>query len=139
MRHADRYQDGLTGGRPAGQDGWAAGPQTGGQRLPSAPPAGADGGWRQGLGALWLLLAPTLVGLLGLPAATRLQATGTITYFFATKQDWLLGGALTLLAASGLWSVRKLACAACLASDCCELPATPATSAAGDHGHGDGR
>jgi hypothetical protein len=84
-------------------------------------------------------VVPTLVGLLGLPAATRLQATGTITYFFATRQDWLLGGALALLAASGLWSVRKLARAACLASDCCELPATPATSAAGDHGHGDGR
>ncbi len=68
-------------------------------------------------------VVPTLVGLIGLPAATQLQTTGTITYFFATRQDWLLGGALALLAASGLWSVRKLARAACLAGDGCEVPA----------------
>jgi hypothetical protein len=58
MRHDDRYQDGLAGSRPAGQDGWAAGPQTGGQSPPSAPRPGTDGGERSGLGALWLLLAP---------------------------------------------------------------------------------
>ena len=105
-------------------------------------------------------VVPTLVGLAGLPAAARLRTTGTITYFFATRQDWLLGGALALLAASGLWSVRKLARAACLAVDGCELPAAHAGTAAagrpgspaggesgqqaaaaatGDHGHGDGR
>jgi len=105
-------------------------------------------------------VVPTLVSLIGLPAATQLRATGTITYFFATKQDWLLGGALALLAATGLWSVRKLACASCLAGDGCELPATragtaaaahpgppgdgepgqqAAVSAVGDHGHGGGR
>src|SRR5216684_8277943 len=75
-------------------------------------------------------VVPTLVSLLGLPVATQLQTTGTITYFFAARQDWLLGGALALLAASGLWSVRKLARAACLAGDCCELPATHAGTAA---------
>jgi hypothetical protein len=73
-------------------------------------------------------VVPTLVGLIGLPAATRLQTTGTITYFFAIRQDWLLGGALALLAASGLWSVRKLARAACLAGDGCEMPAAHATA-----------
>src|SRR5882724_10334986 len=61
--------------------------------------------------------------------ATQLQTTGTITYFFATRQDWLLGGALALLAASGLWSVRKLARAACLAHDGCEVPAAHAAAA----------
>ena len=106
-------------------------------------------------------VVPTLVGLIGLPAATRLQATGTITYFFATRQDWLLGGALALLAASDLWSVRKLARAACLAGDGCEVPAARGTAAipagapeppgdgepghpahsaaAGQRGHGGGR
>ena len=64
-------------------------------------------------------IVPTLVSLLGLSAATQLQTTGTITYFFATKQDWLLLGALAVLAASGAWSTRKLARAACLAQDCC--------------------
>jgi hypothetical protein len=73
-------------------------------------------------------VVPTLVGLIGLPTATQLQASGTITYFLATRQDWLLGGALALLAASGLWSVRKLARAACLAGDGCEAP--PAHGAA---------
>jgi hypothetical protein len=75
-------------------------------------------------------VVPTLVGLIGLPAATRLRTTGTITYFFATRQDWLLGGALALLAASGLWSVRKLARAACLARDGCDVPAARRATAA---------
>jgi len=60
MRHDDddRYLDGLTGGRDASLDGWATGPQTGGQPPPSASRPGADGGERSGLGALWLLLVP---------------------------------------------------------------------------------
>jgi len=58
MRHEDGYQDGLTGGRPAGLDGWPAGTPGAGQHLPSAPPPGADGGERPRLGGLWLLLAP---------------------------------------------------------------------------------
>jgi hypothetical protein len=75
-------------------------------------------------------VVPTLVGLIGLPAATQLRTTGTITYFFAARQDWLLGGALAVLAASGLWSVRKLARAACLAGDGCEVPAAHGAAAA---------
>jgi hypothetical protein len=58
MRRDDRCQDGLTDGRPAGLNGWSAGPQAAGQHLPSAPPPGADGGERPGLGGLWLLLGP---------------------------------------------------------------------------------
>jgi hypothetical protein len=58
MRRDGPYQDGLTGGRDAGLDGWSGGPQAAGQHLPSAPPPGADGGQRPGLGGLWLLLAP---------------------------------------------------------------------------------
>jgi hypothetical protein len=80
-------------------------------------------------------VVPTLVGVLGLPAAARLRTTGTITYFFAVRQDWLLAGALVLLAASGLWSTWKLARARCLADECCQVPAAagqdrPATAAA---------
>jgi hypothetical protein len=74
-------------------------------------------------------VVPTLVGLIGLPATAQLQTTGTITYFFPTKQDWLLGGALAVLAASGLWSVRKLALTACLAGDGCEVPAAHGAAA----------
>jgi hypothetical protein len=76
-------------------------------------------------------IVPTLVSLAGLPAATQLRTTGTITYFFATRQDWLLAGALAVLAASGAWSTRKLARAACLAQDCCPAPDTGAAGAAG--------
>jgi hypothetical protein len=63
-------------------------------------------------------ILPTVVGLLGLPVSTQLSTTGNIAYFFATEQDWLLTGALALLAVSGLWSVRKLARAQCLAGVC---------------------
>jgi len=77
-------------------------------------------------------IVPTVVSLIGLPAATQLRTTGTITYFFATKQEWLLAGALAVLAASGAWSARKLARAACLAQDCCPAPDTgTAAEAAG--------
>lgn len=75
-------------------------------------------------------VVPTLVALIGLPAATQLQTTGAITYFFAARQDWLLGGALAVLAASALWSVRKLARAACLAGDGCEVPVGHGAAAA---------
>ena len=74
-------------------------------------------------------IVPTAVSLLGLPTATQLRTTGTITYFFATKQDWLLLGALAVLAGSGAWSTRKLARAACLAPDCCPAADTAPTAA----------
>ncbi len=54
MTHDDSYQDGLTGGQAADRAGWA----TGGQRPPAAPRPGGGGSERQGLGGLWLLLAP---------------------------------------------------------------------------------
>jgi hypothetical protein len=66
-------------------------------------------------------IVPTLVGLLGLSATTRLRTTGTITYFFATKQDLLLLGALALVIGSGLWSMRKLARATCQAQEGCAI------------------
>jgi hypothetical protein len=58
MRQEDRYQVEFTGDRAFGPDGWAAGPQIGGQRPASAPRPGAGGSERHGLGWLWLLLAP---------------------------------------------------------------------------------
>ncbi|HEY2576141.1 MAG TPA: hypothetical protein VGI74_07515 [Streptosporangiaceae bacterium] len=63
-------------------------------------------------------IVPTVVGLLGLPVATQLSTTGNIGYFFATYQDWLLAGALLLMAVSGVWSLRKLVRAQCLAGVC---------------------
>lgn len=63
-------------------------------------------------------IVPTLVGVLGLSATARLRTTGKITYFFASNQNLLLLGALTLLVVSGLWSMHKLARARCLAEQC---------------------
>lgn len=73
-------------------------------------------------------VVPTVVSLFGLSAATRLRATGTITYFFATKQNLLLLSALALVVASGLWSTRKVARAGCFAG-ACPTPAEDTTSA----------
>ncbi len=65
-------------------------------------------------------LIPTLVGLLGLSASVRLHTSARLEYFFATKMNLLLGGALALLVASVLWSLRKLARASCLDDQSCQ-------------------
>jgi len=67
-------------------------------------------------------ILPTLVGLIGLSASARLSTTVELQHFFATRENLLLFAALALLAASGLWSMRKLARASCLASECCAAP-----------------
>lgn len=63
-------------------------------------------------------VVPTVVGLLGLSAATRLETTGRIQYFFASWQDPFLLGALALVVLSGLWSTRRLALAQCVSGAC---------------------
>lgn len=78
-------------------------------------------------------IVPTVVGLLGLPVATQLSATGNIGYFFATYQNWLLAGALLLMTVSGAWSLRKLVRAQCLAGVChSPLPKSTACEEAPD-------
>lgn len=113
----------------------------------SAAGSPRPGGPAGALGALVSLLpsflccspvVPTLVSLLGLSATTRLRTTGRIQYFFATQQNWLLLGALALIVASGLWSTRKLARAACLADQSCPLPAE-VSAASGSSTDGDTR
>lgn len=112
--------------------------------------ARVEGGRRGGLGGVLAAIVslapsflccspivPTLVGVLGLSAATRLRTTGTVTGFFATKQNLLLGAALVLLLGSGLWSMRKLARARCLDGSCadelsCEAPDAAHTGAGTD-------
>ncbi len=69
-------------------------------------------------------ILPTLIGVLGLSATTRLDTTVGLQHFFATKENLLLVGALALLVGSGLWSMRKLARAACLADGGCPTPIT---------------
>lgn len=68
-------------------------------------------------------IMPTLVGVLGLSATTRLSTTVSLQHFFATNENSIMLGALVLVAGAGLWSVRKLARAACLAGECCVIPA----------------
>jgi hypothetical protein len=69
-------------------------------------------------------ILPTVIGVLGLSATTRLDTTVQIQHFFATKENLLLGGALALLLCSGLWSMRKLVRAACLTDERCRAPLT---------------
>jgi hypothetical protein len=69
-------------------------------------------------------ILPTVIGVLGLSATTRLDTTVQLQHFFATKENLLLAGALALLLCSGLWSMRKLARAACLTDENCPAPLT---------------
>jgi hypothetical protein len=69
-------------------------------------------------------LLPTVIGVLGLSATTRLDTTVQLQHFFATKENLLLGGALALLLCSGLWSMSKLARASCLEDEGCPAPTT---------------
>jgi hypothetical protein len=71
-------------------------------------------------------ILPTLIGLVGLSATTRLTTTVQLQHFFATKENLLLAGALGLLVLSGLWSMRKLWRAACLTDECCTPTVDPA-------------
>jgi len=72
-------------------------------------------------------LVPTLVGLLGLSATTRLRTTGRIQYFFATKENLILDAALVVLIGTGVWSLRKLVRAQCFADECSVSPGPQAT------------
>jgi hypothetical protein len=78
---------------------------------------------------------PTVVGLVGLSASTRLATTVSLQHFFATKENLLLGGALALLLASVLWSMRKLGNVACLSDECCPAPITNPQNARTANGH----
>ncbi|MDA8067020.1 MAG: hypothetical protein M0T77_00175, partial [Actinomycetota bacterium] len=78
-------------------------------------------------------ILPTLVGLIGLSATTRLTTTGHLQYFFATQENLLMAGALALLVLSGLWSTRKLARATCLQQQCCTPSPSPGSNATGQH------
>jgi hypothetical protein len=66
-------------------------------------------------------IVPSLVGLLPLSVATRLQTTGKVTHLFATKENWILIGALVILVASGVWSLRKTAASRCAVDGCSEV------------------
>jgi hypothetical protein len=84
-------------------------------------------------------ILPTLVGLVGLSATTRLDTTVSLQHFFATKENLLLGGALALMFCSVLWSMRKLANATCLSDECCPAPITNPDSGAQDAARRNGR
>jgi hypothetical protein len=68
-------------------------------------------------------ILPTLIGLIGLTATTRLTTTVQLQHFFATRENLLLSGALAMLLLSGLWSMRKLTRAHCLTDECCTASA----------------
>ena len=64
-------------------------------------------------------IVPTLVGLFGASTATTYQATGTVQYFFATRQSLILSTSLVLVLLAGLWSFRRVVRSSCLSSVSC--------------------
>jgi len=72
-------------------------------------------------------IVPTLIGLLALSPVAQLHTSSSIEYFFATKQNYLLAGSLVLIAASGLWSMRKISRASCMDGACDASSCSPAS------------
>src|SRR5262249_35197460 len=56
------------------------------------------------------------------PRPPRRKPPGPTPYFCPPKRGWVLGGALALRAARGVWSPRKLAGASCRGAECCDVP-----------------
>ena len=119
MSRDDRYQDGLTGGRAAGPDEWAAG----GQRPPAAPGPGGGSGERSGLGGLWLLLAP--LACYGGPfLIAALAAAGALAW------AGLGLGAAALAAVATVVLIRRRRSRACCRPGAAGLPEDAGTAAA---------
>jgi hypothetical protein len=65
-------------------------------------------------------ILPTIVGVVGLSASSRLSTTASLQSFFATKETLILTGALALMLATGAWSTRKVARCYCTTLDGCQ-------------------
>jgi hypothetical protein len=63
-------------------------------------------------------IVPGLIGLLGLSAGARVSTSASLQHFFAANENPLLGGALALLIASGIWSLRKASRSCCIGEHC---------------------
>lgn len=66
-------------------------------------------------------IVPTVLALIGLSTVSLYGATGAVQYFMATRQNYVLLFSLVVMAASAVWSLRKISQAMCLTQGC-EVP-----------------
>lgn len=78
-------------------------------------------------------IIPTVLAFVGMSGVGLYGTTGTLQHFFAVHQTQFLAASLVLLALAGWWSLRKIATAACLSDDGCDIDrCTPPRQAAAD-------
>ena len=66
-------------------------------------------------------IVPTVLGFIGLSGTSLAHTSGRTQYFFATRQNLILGASLGVTVLAGIWATRRLVRAACLTDDRCAL------------------
>lgn len=66
-------------------------------------------------------IVPSLLAFVGVAGVGLYGTTGAVQHFFAVSQSEFLAASLAVLALSGWWGLRKVAGAACLPGDGCEI------------------
>lgn len=74
-------------------------------------------------------IIPTLLAFVGVSGVGLYGTTGTLQHFFAVHQSEFLAASLVLLAVAAWWGLRKMATAACLSNDGCQVEAGGAHAA----------
>jgi hypothetical protein len=72
-------------------------------------------------------LLPTLLATFGVSGVTLFTTTGSLQYFFAVHETAILAGSLALLVLTATRSLRRIARATCLTTDCTITPTTGKT------------
>lgn len=67
-------------------------------------------------------IIPTLLATVGLSTVSVYSTTGSLQHFFAIHETAFFLTSLALLAATGWWSIHRLAAATCLTDTGCHVP-----------------
>lgn len=67
-------------------------------------------------------IVPTLLGFVGLTGTSLSRVSGRTQYFFATRENLILGASLGLMVLACVWSTRRILRAPCFDADKCVLP-----------------
>lgn len=66
-------------------------------------------------------IIPTVLAFVGVSGVGLYGTTGTLQHFFAVHQTQFLAASAALLAVTGWWGLRKVATAACVSDDGCDI------------------